>query len=369
MNASSNIRNLAVTVLLASLLPVSAPAEERKAQEVLDTDLSSDVLAILDAGKEGATNVTMVTREDLKAKPDSFESWSDRLDYIHDHLYVSLHSEVVKWDTLAAENKEQAQTVPPSKFRFGLEFEIEVDGGKMKVGVSPDVEADIQIPNLEGRLNVFIDFKDTDELPGTTPSERTSAPRIGVGSDKKVGKDKLWRNRVGLKWKVPPVGFVESELGKFTKWGNGYVLPKAKAFYETDDGLGSVGSIVAERWVTHRLMGQGTTAISWTEKTRGVEWQASLLTVYLKQGFAQDSHRDENIHRGLGLQTAVFGHKAGSAIVDRYRLTLGYRIPLYKQWMYLTIYPEVQWRNENDWSTDPGVRVAFDTFIWGKANR
>ena len=51
--------------------------------------------------------------------------------------------------------------------------------------------------------------------------------------------------------------------------------------------------------------------------------------------------------------------------IDRHRLTFSVRRPLYKNWLYLEVAPELQWRNDSDWKTIPILRIGAVAMFWG----
>ncbi len=359
----------------AVLLALAVPARSQDPGRTPAEDAASadahfdDVRAVMANGKNGVPQAKVLTQEDRRVKPETFGSFTERLDFIHDNLFIAVQGEVVRWDTLGMADEEERLPIPPSKFKFALEFEIVKEGPDVEVKASPDAEIDLRIPNLEKRARVFVDFSNVDDLPGTTISDRDSSPRIGVGTETRVGKKSLLDTKLGVKWKLPPVGFGELTASRLIDWDEGHMYPKIKGYYETDDGFGSQGTLVIEKWPARQCMVQSVSAVNWAENTEGMEWEQSFLGLYLLKAYVDKNVELDNIHRGLGLKASAFGHKVGAGVVDRYRLTFGYRFALYKHWIYMTIYPEVNWVNDFDWSTDPGLRIGLDMLFWGTPQR
>ena len=69
--------------------------------------------------------------------------------------------------------------------------------------------------------------------------------------------------------------------------------------------------------------------------------------------------------RLIGFRASTFGHVSGEAIMDRYRGTLVFRFPLYRNYIYGEIMPEIEWRNENDWDAVQRIRLGVDMLFWG----
>lgn len=70
--------------------------------------------------------------------------------------------------------------------------------------------------------------------------------------------------------------------------------------------------------------------------------------------------------QGVGIRYSVFGHIDGEGIMDRHRVNLVHRRPLYKDWLFLEFSPQLEWKNDNDWDLVPGLLVGLDMLFWGK---
>jgi hypothetical protein len=107
----------------------------------------------------------------------------------------------------------------------------------------------------------------------------------------------------------------------------------------------------------------------WTEYSNGVEWSQSGTIAYVWRLLREEDRgrgvRRETTSRGIGIRGIAFGHKAGSGIVDKYRLSLVYRQPIYKKWLYMEIAPQMEWRNDRDWDPVPILTFGLDALFWG----
>ena len=52
-----------------------------------------------------------------------------------------------------------------------------------------------------------------------------------------------------------------------------------------------------------------------------------------------------------------------------YRLLVGYKQLIYKDWLYAEFIPELSFREENDWDVTPGIRVRFEAFLGNRRLR
>ena len=151
--------------------------------------------------------------------------------------------------------------------------------------------------------------------------------------------------------------------------------PQIKGYWESDDGFGSLNSFMFYRWFGRRDRGmfRSTSAGRWTEDTRGVETEQTFALGYVPE-LLQSKSRNRSISahdaaRLVGVRVSTFGHNDGETVVDRYRLTFAFRFPLYKNFIYAEIMPELDWRNENDWKAVQKIRFGIDMLFWGIADR
>ena len=156
--------------------------------------------------------------------------------------------------------------------------------------------------------------------------------------------------------------------------GNWHVKPRIEGFYITDEGFGETCSLAFHRWMGGRRRGlfRSVSSETWSEDTYGVEWRQTVALVRVLSSLEKRtedhviSHHDTG--RGVGLRYTIYGHKSGSGIIDRHRFSLAYRRPLYSDWVFLEISPEVNWKNSHDWDTVPSLRVGVDALFWGVAS-
>ncbi len=308
-------------------------------------------------------------------KPAVFKSWTDRFDYIHNNLTYDMQAYVDKADVMFADGSAPKQSIPASRFRLGMYSEFEENGG-IKFRFAPDINADIKIPNIEQRLRLFIDAQNSDDLPGTTVMERERGFNAGL---RKVTR--WFRYDAGIKVRLPPVLFGRIDWRPQWQAGEWKVNPLGRVYWESDDGVGALSSLCAFRYIGSRVLVRSITAVKWTEKSNsegappedpdeyyesnaGMEWEQSFSVSYVnKMLCSEDIGRDVNITKvvkATGLRLSVFGNTERVGGAERVRLSLGHRRPIYKDWMFLMVTPELEWYKENDWEFVTRIRVGVD---------
>lgn len=307
-----------------------------------------------------------------RQKPARFDSFTDRLDFIHNNMQLNLQAHVEAVDTMMLTNKAEAIEVPHSRFRLSPFIRLQYESG-VDFSFNPDFEAEIDLPNLERHWKVFIESSRGDELPGVDPSEQEQSPQIGIGSVRKY-----IRTDAGVKFRWPPVAFVRAELRADWSTGHTVARPRFRLFYETDDGYGGLTDLTIHRWFGSSMncYWQSVSAAKYASKgTDGYDFEQSL-----KMGFVHKVLEDgytwktvvgsQDLARGHIVRYSLFGNvDDGYGVVERHRLTYTYRCPLYKKWIYLELAPGVQFANDNDWDTEYLLTAGFDMLFWGSYQR
>ncbi len=316
----------------------------------------------------GEEPVTALQAQMLE-KPARFESWDQRFDFLHHNVPLHLNAQTYRADTMFLdEGAPLAKKQPKTALRLGIYVEAKDDQG-YQMKFDPDFEVDVSLPNLESTWKVFVKGSENDELPGTDPTERERGAQIGLRKPLETLHINL---DAGVKARWLPEAFAKAEWRPDWYSGKWRWSPRQRVYVESGDGFGEVTSLTGLRWFGARDDGvfQTVSAAKWTEQTDGVEWEQSLkigrvLSLLDESRRGQSSVGATDARRGYGLRYSIFGHDNGPFLIDRHRLTFLYRIPAYKQWAFLDIMPELEWVNEDNWDTAPGIRIGLDLLFYG----
>ena len=284
-----------------------------------------------------------------------------KLDRFHERTFMKLNSGVNHFDRVIGGSDPFQGSATNSEFRLTLYTEVK-SGSVNEYSVEPDFDVDLNLPRIERRFHLFINNLAPDELPGQSPLEQKRTTFIGV----KQSVD--WLKRVGLvtsagiKWRLPPVLFAQAQLSHRVDAGRWMIEPKQSFFwFSDDDGFGEKTGLTVEYWENPRTFARSATGVRWTEGTKGVEWSHALSAGYILQG-----DKDDMI-KTIGARFVVAGHKSGSGILDSYRTDVYWRAPLYKDWLFYIINPEVTWENSYDWEPTRTLIVGVDMFFSGSS--
>jgi hypothetical protein len=360
---------------------VAAVCPVRAAPELASTNVAAKIVE--DQGFMVDDTQDVYTRLELTDKPASFDSWGQRFDFIQNNLTAEMQGYIDGADRIFVKDTTDLQPVPSSRFRLGTHVELEKDGG-IKLRFSPDFKTDIKIPNLEQSLNVFIDTATSGELPGTSPTDRD--PGFNAGLRKATD---YFNFDAGVKVTWLPELFARADWRPQWSVSGWQVYPVQRFYWESEDGYGSVTSLDFNKLIGKRWMIKSTSAVRWREISNdgdgppedpeeffsgdlGFEWEQSVTFGYVHK-LISVKDRGRVIHfdqaaDATGIRATAFGHtEGGYSGPDRYRVSLGHRRPIYKNWIFLVIVPEVEWYKEFDWEFVPRIRVGFDMLFQAEA--
>jgi len=300
--------------------------------------------------------------------PEKLPPWSaytnkyDHMDWAHDWIFLIMQKSVAWADTYFVKEGEERQPIPVSLFDIAMEMRYKDEVGGPEWTVEPDFNISINLPNLENKFQIYVTSEPVDELPGIDASERTGDARIGFR--RMIGP---FVPSFGIKIKTPPELFVESKFQWSKEWKGLQAHPLQKFYWESDDGFGLLSSITMDKW-NGRTLFRSASSGKWAEDTIGYEWEQTFVLSYawkmIRQVKFERRASIRDLAMGIGLRASIFGHKSGSGIVDRYRLTLPGKIPMCRNWLFFVVAPELEFRNVDDWKNIPGVKFGLQAIFW-----
>ncbi len=297
-------------------------------------------------------------------KPARFDSFQQRLDYIHQNLYTDYNTRVERTDSYFGRVLTEHERPAPSRFRLGLFFEAD-RGATNDFAFQPSFNAKIKLPNVEKHWNVFLNTLRPGDLPGSDPTEVHNALRMGVGTLTHIPHVSV---NAGVRITWPPEAFLDLSWRPLWTLEEWTIMPMQQVFYETEDGVGEQTQLALFRWFGKRQQWSAgsMTAGTWSQSTAGLEWEQTLKGGYIRE-LLEEKVRGKMIDRsdlaqGTGLRYSMFG---SDGKLTEHRLMLSHRRPLYKKWIYIELNPGFKWRADHAWQADPFVLCGLDFVFWG----
>ncbi len=256
---------------------------------------------------------------------------------------------------LSRENGGDGKTLNKSYFVVGLDS-VFGEGGEHDYGASLKLKADL--PHTKQRFKFIFESQPEEdfslqqnELAGRSTNNRLERETAVAGVEYIVKASELqWRSAidVGARLDFPADTFARVRFQKKTPLPSSWVFHKRLEFsYFARQGAKPRLKLVLERPLNERLRVGASTRYKYSRQQHLHEL---LQTVYLDQ-FMSDSLAIEYKLGAFGddeIETQVVGYFMNAAIKKR----------VYRDWLYLSIVPEVNYLRENDWS--PFYSLSFE---------
>jgi hypothetical protein len=302
----------------------------------------------------------------VQPKPARFDSTSARLDYLRLNVHRRLSEPLRATDAHFAVDPAAPIPAPQSQFRLGASLSF-IHGEDFSVDFSPNFSMDVQLPNLEQKLRVFVESARTEELPQSSPSD-SDETGFSVGARKFFEKTSLSFD-AGVRVSWPPEAFVRLRWRPDWSFGEWGIRPEQRLFYDSTDKFGTLTSIAATRWLGDGkpFAALADASAKYTTAKEEVEWAASFKFAYVismlderQRGLSADW---QDAMRAVGFRASTFGTDGS---VQKYRIAVGLRRPLYQRWIYGELAPGLEWARDNDFDVSYFVHLGIDLLFWGR---
>jgi hypothetical protein len=296
----------------------------------------------------------------LYPRPDEFDGTSERLDYLYENLPIRMRGYMHSLDrSLVDEEAYVIEQPPVTELEFGIWAEY-ISEPSATTDFDQRFRLDVEFPNVERNLSLFVDTDYNDDLPGTDVRDAENRNFV-LGFRRQLEKMNI-SGDVGVKARWPPELFARLRWRPQWNWGETTMNFEQRLFWENEDGFGVLSTFQAYRWVgdSHEWIFRNLTAGRFSESTDGAEWQQTLSFDHMTR-LVNEHHRSQDIGTNDALQclsfrASVFGN---DRIHNKYRSTVLYRHPLYKEFVILEVEPGLEWRKEYDWTTQYRVDVGM----------
>lgn len=314
---------------------------------------------ISDISDTDSAKIVETPLPDTRANGNGME-WLDRSE---DWVSETLHRQVVRLDSMFYGPDQVRSGDPRSRFRLRLFSKVNLEDPN-DYTLDGNVSASIRLPGLEDRFRLLLDSEELGRFPDAGPEEQTERPQLTL---RRVGR--ILDADVGAKVKRTPNAFFR--LNFHRGWETGPIAWNflQRGFYDTQEGFGELTSLTQHAWIGSHWMVGHASAFRWSESTRGVEWQDSITFYRVLSLIEHEKHGrfvgGRDVARGVGFRYALEGHHNGSGRMDSHKISLIYRRPLFrKDYLFLEILPEVEWKEEHDWDPVYTLRMGLDILFW-----
>ena len=281
------------------------------------------------------------------------------LDSMHDKLFLRMYDIVERTDTILLTEGEDGIKTPPPTFLLEVFLDTEVSKEKVKVDFDPKFKIDVSVPNLENRLDIFIQTISPSELPGLDIEDRDEGLFLGTRAATTFLDYLAIDYALGVKWVWPPELFAHAKMKRRFRIGTWNLFTRQKIFWNSDEGFGEITTASFSKRLTPRVTTRSVSAGKWSQDSLGYEWSQGLSLGYLLSG------RSKDLSSELGVRAGISGfHDHPIDVIGAYGLSFLYRRLIYGDWLSLEIVPKFQYPRSLDYklvtSLDIGLCIFFE---------
>ncbi len=293
------------------------------------------------------------------------EGFGARLDRWHDRLYLGVQNFIERTDQRFADDELELLPVPASPFRIGSEAEFVDTGSGMDFDGRLSVDFLLELPNIEKRMRLFITSEDVQESPDQLSREGNTL-RAGL----RYSALRYFDFDVGLRADYPDAAFASLRWQRTIQAGGWDVQPFGKVYVQTGDGIGVAGGLTLDHWRNRWLLRSASYA-NWFRNEAATSWTQTIVVAKAREIVRFRRYgpivRGRDISRGTGLQLLASGERTSR--VELYEASVFFKQATRKRWLYWYVAPLVRWEKENNWRSDPGIRIGIDALFWDLSDR
>lgn len=294
---------------------------------------------------------------------NSRSKWRERFIRIDAAVTDRLSRPVEATDRYFAARQEPLLKTPKPDLRLGLFGNFE-EGGASELEFHPNVEIDVELPNIERRLRLFVESSRDNELPGRQPGA-LEENQISIGFRRWFEKADISTD-AGIRARIWPKVFARISWRPLWETGGWSFRPEQRLFADTEEGLGTRTGLDIRRRLGRMRRGQvrSVTAGKWTTEKELFTWEQSLRFGFVeslrggRRGL--DNYGWGDTKKAQGVKFSVYGEDGR---VTGYRSMLGFRGPILDPWLFWEIDPGLEWERENDFEATyrilAGIEVLF----------
>jgi len=289
------------------------------------------------------------------------------LDSFHDSLFITVQGQITRADTLFVRKQQSVIETPHSNFELAIYTEAQQGSSNgLEFAIDPKFDIDLAIPNLEQSLKLYVNTTPVGSLPGIDPIEEGNQLHVGIKSV--VERPESWLPRlstsIGVDWNWPPDPYVEVGIKKYMNFGSLRFYPNQTFWLNTTDRLSEKSTLRTDYWLSPKMLTTVWSSIKYTQDNGYFNWEQSESIIYCLDSYGLNMDTDKMHY--CSLKFSMFGN---NTVMKEYRLTTEYKFPIYKDWIFLEIIPELKFEKDNNWKSVRVLRVGISALFWGVYNR
>lgn len=278
------------------------------------------------------------------------------MENLHQSISNSVYQSALWFDQFFLdENTEQSTPRTNARIRVGWEPKAR-DWSE----IDTRFRIKVKLPHFKDRIDLILsDDDDLDQsnlpLDSTKTHQETHEESFAaaVRFTHRKEANRLLESRIGISGGDI---FVKARHKRRYTWDNTHSFRfEPSLYYFLDDGLGAKLLLEYDYQLDKRSQFRVNYSVRGSESFSGIRW---------KHGFYKLKQLEQNAATILGLK--VHGERNGERgfVIDNYTLSYRYRFNAIKSWLYFEVEPFLEWTEEENYTTTPGIALRVEGFFY-----
>lgn len=229
------------------------------------------------------------------------------------------------------------------------------EAGDSDTGV--DFRIKVDLPRTEHRFKLLLEsvaegIDPRDDSPARSRRDSDSDPSSGIFAGlRRVFADTAgfrFTTDAGIKLRTPLEPFARARLRRTWPFGDWQLRFKETLFWFDSDGLGQTTELDLDRRIDERFALRASGRYQWLNETD--EWR-------LDHGVALYQILDT--HNSLAYEAGIQATNRPNLRGEQYRVGLRFRRRVHREWLFLSLVPDVIWRREEAFRPEPGLLIEI----------
>ncbi|MFD1619777.1 hypothetical protein [Thalassotalea marina] len=340
---SSISRTVVKRLLLLSLLFFSQGIYAQENTQVNDKNQRTTKLPA-DSDCVKANNANKVKTDDI--------GWMEKL---HSTVSDSVFQSAVWFDNFFIdENSEQESPKTTARIRLGWEPKAR-DLGEFDTRF----RIKVKLPHLKDKVDLILsDDDDLDQsyLPlesvNAKPNNENDHFSAAVRITHSKSSNRRIESRIGISGGDI---FVRAKHERRLNWSENHSFKiEPSVYYFLDDGLGAKLLMEYDYQIDKTSQLRVNYSVRGSNSFSGIRW---------KHGFYRLKQLQQNAASIMALQVEGERNGENGFVIDKYTLSYRYRFSAVKEWLFFEIEPFVEWPEEENYTTTPGLALRVEGYF------